>query len=276
MTTTKATTKAISLLLAVLFLIGLVPMTASAASIEDGSTSCTIQRVERNYFLWTTAGTALGASAAKYTTNDGIVGPAYCIDHGLNHASQALQITGKYTSNPMTAGAFANGYPQHDVSTFLGLYLASNPILSGLTESEYSYATQMAVWATLGQLAVEGTQFTSGRETIAQPTADTQQMRVFKAVQLILASAARWDRIYQTGMYIRTEENALGGNCSIPADMTLEYAADAEQFGFKREVIGGKTYFTKEYSHLTNSIPNSQFFERLRSHKLFLCDLLVI
>lgn len=247
MTTTKATTKAISLLLVVLFLIGLVPMTASAASIEDGSASCTVAAVQRNYFLWTTAGTALGASSAQYTTNDGIVGPAYCIDHGLNYASQTLPIEGKYTSSPPTAGAFANGYPQHDVSTFLGLYLASNPILSGLTEAEFSYATQLAIWATLGQLGVEGTAFTSGREIIAQPTADTQQMRVFRAVQLILAAAATWDRIYQTGMYIRTEEDALGGNCSIPADMTLEYAADAEQFGFKREVIGGKTYFTKEY-----------------------------
>ena len=95
MTTTNTRTKAVSLLLAVLFLIGLVPMTASAASIEDGSASCTVANVQRNFFLWTTAGTALGASATRYTTNDGIEGPAYCIDHGLNYASQTLPIEGK-------------------------------------------------------------------------------------------------------------------------------------------------------------------------------------
>ena len=72
-------------------------------------------------------------------------------------------------------------------------------------------------------------------------------MRVFRATQLILQAANGWDRVYQTGMYIRTEDDALGANISIPADMTLEYAADSEQYGIRREVINGKTYFTIEY-----------------------------
>ena len=48
-------------------------------------------------------------------------------------------------------------------------------------------------------------------------------------------------------MYIRTELDELGGNISVPADMTLEHAADQESYGFKREYINGTAYFTHEY-----------------------------
>ena len=92
-----------------------------------------------------------------------------------------------------------------------------------------------------------GTSFTAGSEFVAQPTGDAQQIRVFRAAQLILDSADEWDRIYHTGMYIRLEENELGGNISIPGDMTLEYAADSEQYGIRRENINGTSYITREY-----------------------------
>ena len=108
--------------------------------------------------------------------------------------------------------------------------------------------TQIAIWAALGQLAVDGTAFTSGREKIVQPTGDTQQMRVFHVVQLILDAAKNWDRIYQPGMYICAEDGKLGGNVSIPGDMTLEFAAENQQYGFRREVIGGVSYYTREYT----------------------------
>ena len=117
-----------------------------------------------------------------------------------------------------------------------------------MTEEEYACATQLAIWATLGQLGIEGTPFTSGREQIAQPTGDTQQMWVFRAVQLLLNVANSWTFVPQTGMYIRTDENRLGGNISVPADMTLEHAADQESYGFKREFINGTAYFTHEYT----------------------------
>jgi len=246
MTKTRPRTRVFALLLAVLTLFGILPMTASASTIADGSKTCTIALAERHYYLTTTAGTRLGASAYKYTTNDGLTGPAYCIDHGLNYSSHALEIRGAYTASPHTAAAFATGYPQHSLETFLGRY-PNDTLLNGLTEAEYGYATQLAVWATLGQLGVEGTKFTAGRETIAVPTGDAQKARVFHAIQLILNTAASWDRIYQTGMYIRLEENALGGNISIPGDMTLEFAADQEQYGIKREIINGKAYYTREY-----------------------------
>ena len=239
--------RALALFLAFTALLSLLTVGASASSIEDGSQTASMTLGHGQFYLKTTAGTSLGAWSYTYTTNDGLTGPAYCVDHGLHFTSRTLPIDGKYTTSPQTAGVYANGYPQHSLDTFLGLYLSDNPILSGLTESEYAYATQLAVWASLGQLGIEGTQFTSGREQIAQPTGDTQQMRVFRAIQLLLAVGATWTKIPQVGMYIRTEQNALGGNISIPADMTLEFAADNESFGFKREVIGGTSYYTREY-----------------------------
>ena len=221
MVNSRKGTKVISFLLAMILFLGVLPMPSHASSIGNGSRTATIASVERHYFLQTTAGTNLGASAYQYVTTDGLTGPGYCIDHGLGYASKPLPITGKYATSPSTAGAFANGYPQHSVDTFLGLYLDENPILAGLTAVEFGYATQLAVWATLGQLAIEGTEYTSGRETVAQPVGDAQKMRVFRSVQLILEAAALWDRIYQTGMYIRLQENVLGGDIVVPADMSL-------------------------------------------------------
>ena len=220
---------------------------AQASSIADGTKTCTVALGMRNNFLVTTAGTTLRAGDYTYTTNDGLTGPAYCIDHGLDYTDKVLPVVGKYNVSPATAGAFANGYPQHSVETFLGLYLERYPILAGLTKEEFSYASQVAIWSTLGQIGVEGTIYTAGREQLAQPTGDVQQMRIFEAVRRILVAAGVWDRVYQTGMYIRVDPNRLDGNVAIPADMTLEFAADNEQYGLKREVINGKSYFTKEY-----------------------------
>ena len=219
-----------ALILAVLTVFGFFPMmNANASTIADGSTTCDVVPInQRQFLLTTTAGKRLGAYAYRYTTNDGLSGSAYCIDHVLNMTQHTLEIRGEYNASPATAGAFANGYPQHSLETFLGRF-PGETMLNGLTEQEYMYATQIAVWATLGQLGIEGSSFTAGNETVAQPVGDAQQIRVFRAVQLILHSAEQWDRIYHTGMYIRLEENELGGNISIPGDMTLEYAADRQQ-----------------------------------------------
>lgn len=233
------------LFLSVIFSLFTVPTFAS--SIQDGATTATMSLGHRETILETSAGTRLRACAYNYTTDNGLSGTAYCIDHGLDFTSKTLPIDGKYLSSPVTAGVYANGYPSHSLSVFLGLFLPDNPILSGLTESEYQYATQLAIWASLGQLGIAGTNFTNGREYIEQPTGDTQQMRVFRAVQLLLWAGKRWDRVYQTGMYIRTEPDLLGGNVAIPADMTLDFAANQERYGFKRETINGTAYYTHEY-----------------------------
>ena len=135
MTRTKSGARWISLILAAVMLIGYFPIDANAATIADGSSTATIGPVERHYYLKTTAGTSLGASAYQYTTNDGVTGPAYCIDHGLGYASRALPITGKYTASPQTAGAFAGGYPQQNLETFLSRF-PNDSLLEGLTEQE--------------------------------------------------------------------------------------------------------------------------------------------
>lgn len=243
---TKLSVRLLAAALAVCALLGAISV-ASAASIADGSKTATISAGENQNYLPTAKGNFLKAAGYTYTTNDGLVGPAYCIDYGLMNTNKVLPITGKYTSHPATAGVFANGYPQHTLATFLELFLASNPVLEGLSEDEYMYATQVAVWASLGQLGVEGTAFTAGRNTIPQPSGDLRQMRVFRAVQLILFAAQSWTRVYQTGMYIRTEQSRLGGNITIPANMTLDAAAIAGLYGFKVEAIGGKSYYTREY-----------------------------
>ena len=81
MTIIKSPQRLTALVLVLVLLVGAFPFTASAASVAEGSQTATIAPVERHYFLTTTAGTSLGASAYQYTTNDGITGPAYCVNH---------------------------------------------------------------------------------------------------------------------------------------------------------------------------------------------------
>lgn len=133
---TKLKHRIVALALAVCSVLGMC-VTAEAASIADGSKTATISLEERHTYLTTTAGTALGATSYEYKTNDGLTGPAYCIDHGLAWTNKALPITGKYTTSPQTAGVFANGSPQHTLETFLELYEEQYPILASLTEDEY-------------------------------------------------------------------------------------------------------------------------------------------
>ena len=94
MTHTKSKTRWIAFVLAALMLIGLFPMSVFAASIADGSATATISLGNRNYYLKTTAGTSLGASAYQYTTNDGITGPAYCINHVRPEERRHLPLVG--------------------------------------------------------------------------------------------------------------------------------------------------------------------------------------
>lgn len=81
MTKTKSGTRVLSLLLALLMLTGLLPLPANAASIADGSTSCTVALGPGQFYLTTNFGTKLGAWAYTYTTNDGTSGAAFCINH---------------------------------------------------------------------------------------------------------------------------------------------------------------------------------------------------
>lgn len=249
----------LALLLVVATLFSTFAVTAQAASISDGSKSCTIGKRDRHTYLKTTAGTSLGGSGYTYKTNDGITGTAYCINWGLALTSKSLEITGRYTASPKTIGAFANGYPQRSVADFLNIYGEKYPAIQELTQDEYLYATQAAIWATLGQIAVQGTAFTKGRATIAKPTGGTaQQLRVFTVIEIILHNANGWTKPLYTGMYVSSTENTLAPNVELPADFTLENAADAGEYGIEMETIDGTDYFTRTFSiaSATSTWPN--------------------
>ena len=103
--------RVLALLLALTSLLSLLSVGASASSIEDGSRTATMTLGKGQFYLRTTAGTTLGAWGYTYTTDDGLTGPAYCVNHGLHFTNRTLPIEGKYTTSPQTAGVYANGYP---------------------------------------------------------------------------------------------------------------------------------------------------------------------
>ena len=143
------TKKLINRILSVVFIISSIVSTGSiplqAASISDGnSKTVTIEMGTRYTYLESTAGVALGGEAWTYLTNDGISGPAYCINHGLSGVPSGKELTigGPFTSSPQTAGAFANGFPQRSLEDFVAINISEYPELAGLTESEYAYGTR--------------------------------------------------------------------------------------------------------------------------------------
>ncbi len=256
----------IAITLVMSLIISLVP-TALAKSISDGGSS-TVKVVGGTYkrLMETTDGNKIGARAWTYTTNDGIEGPAYCVNHGLSPASSTrrLAITGLFTSSPQTAGAFANGYPQRSLADFKEIYLPDNPILENLTEEEFAHATQFAVWATLGQLAIEGTPFDqNGRETIPAKSGEGQEARIYRAIQIILDSAQWWDGIAQPGMTVRLEMDELGGNLNIEMSNGIEEAANQGAYGIRRETINGVEYYTRSFvaASVTSTWKNDYFIE---------------
>lgn len=107
--------------------------------------------------------------------------------------TKRLQITGRYDRNPQTMGAFANGYPQRTLDQFKSLHPEIQGI-ANLTQDEYAYATQLAIWATCGQLSVPGTNFSSGRAALVKPTSDAQKIRVYESVVAILKLAQGWTK----------------------------------------------------------------------------------
>ena len=163
----KHANRILSLLLAVVTLFSLVSTPAMAAvvpsqnkSLGDGSSNVTIKQGSYIKILSKSTGGTVGGSGWTYTSNDGITGPAYCVNWGLSAVSPSkkLEITGRYDRSPKTMGAFANGYPQRTLEQFKSLHPGIQGI-GNLTENEYAYATQLAIWATCGQLAVPGTAF---------------------------------------------------------------------------------------------------------------------
>ena len=178
-------------ILVLVLALGVMPQMAFAESIEDygGNVNVMIRsQPPHEYLDVNRGGTTIPLSGRiwSYITADGkMEGPAYCIKHGSGYPNGYLPVnTSPYTANPAMTAAFASGYPIVSLADFT----ASFSDVAGLTEDEYGYATQLAVWAALGQLAVEGTTFTSGAETVIQPSAP-EKLRVFNAVKHILSSS---------------------------------------------------------------------------------------
>ena len=249
----KWKSRTLSLLLALITVLSLgVPALAAdeptdiKSSLAEGSTSVTIAKGTNLNVLKKSTGGTIGGSAWTYTSNGGVTGPAFCINWGLDMVSPSkrLEITGRYDRSPKTMGAFANGYPQRTLEQFKELH-PDIPGIENLTETEYAYATQIAIWATCGQLAVPGTAFDEGRASLVEPTSDAQEIRVYQSVVEILRLANGWTKQLYTGLYFHMEEDRLGSVIEINNEDGLARAAAENQNGLRKETINGKDYYTR-------------------------------
>ena len=233
------------MLLVVATLFSLLAVPANAASLKD-SGSVTLQHLGRDEFLSKSSGGSLGGGHWSYTSSKGLTGTAYCVNWGLSAVSPSKALTlQEYNRNPKTMGAFANGYPQRTLEQFKELHTGDVRGIAGLTETEYQYATQVAVWATCGQLSVPGTAFSAGRAALVEPTSDAQKIRIFDSVKAILRLANGWTQYLYTGMYLRAEEDQDVRGVDILNEDGLEGAAEEGTDGIKKETIGGREYYTR-------------------------------
>ena len=142
-------------------------------------------------------------------------------------------------------GVFAGGYPNRTLEQFKELHQDDVRGVNALTEDEYKYATQLAIWASCGQLAIPGTSFTAGRDTLAEPTADAQKIRIFDSAKAIVKLAQHWTQPLHTGLSLRAEENKDIRGIEVVNEFGLEGAAEDGTDGIKLERINGKEYYTR-------------------------------
>ena len=235
----------IALIMAAITVFGMLAVPASAASLTT-SGSVTIQQAGYGSYLGKSTGGTIGGGYWKYTSNTGATGTAYCVNWGLKGVSPSKSLTiQEYNRSPKTMGAFANGYPHRTLAQVKELHQDNVRGINSLTEDEYKYATQLAVWATCGQLAVPGTSFSAGRATLTAPTSDAQKIRVFDSVKAILQLANGWTKNLYTGMYLRADENRDVRGVEVVHERGLAGAAENNAEGIKKETINGKEYFTR-------------------------------
>ncbi|MBO5020277.1 MAG: thioester domain-containing protein, partial [Clostridia bacterium] len=257
--------KLISLLLLVSMIFSMF-VTANAETISDGKAkTVTITMNEKFSIMSTTDGVKLNGYAWSYKTDTGIEGPAYCINFGLKNPpnNKKLTIGGKYTATPPTIGAFAGGYPQRSLEDFIRLYTPESPVLANLTREEYASATQIAIWATLGQVGVHGTAFTSGRAILEEPTSNLSQIRVYEAIKIILFNASFWDAPLESGMHIRLGRYEPGNVLNIEHKSGISGAEQDGAYGIKKETINGIEYYTRELvaASATSTFKNDYFID---------------
>ena len=243
--------RVLAFLLAVITLLSVIPIApVNAETLSDGKAkTVTIALNESFHILETKGGTRLQGHSWTYTTDNGITGPAYCINWGLKRpaTNKKIAISGKYTATPQTLGAFSNGYPQRSLEDFIKINKNDHPILIGLTKEEYASATQIAVWTTLGQLAIDGTEYTSGRDSLVIPTTDPSQLRTYEALMVILYNASFWTKPLKSGMHIRLGRKEPGNVLNIEDAYGLAGAEQNGSYGIRRESINGVEYYTRTF-----------------------------
>ena len=242
----KLSTRLIAMLLVVATLVGLLAVPASAAGTLNDSGSVKITQAGFGNYLSKKSGGTIGGGYWQYTSDDGLMGSAYCVNWGLAGVSPSKSlIIQPYNRSPQTMGAFANGYPARTLDQFKQLHKDDVRGIANLTETEYKYATQVAVWATCGQISIPGTTFTAGRTSVVEPTADAQQIRIFDSVKGILEHAGEWTKHLYTGLYLRTEADRDVRGVEIVNKHGLAGAAIDGKDGIKKETINGVEYYTR-------------------------------
>jgi len=242
----------LALLLAAAAMFNLLILPASAesptaqASLENASTASLVyDRSENLHILNKSTGGTFGGCAWVYTTDTGVTGPGYCVNYNLTGAPNKVMPVEKFSGSPKTMGAFANGYPQRTLEQFKELHKDDVRGIDALTELEYAYATQVAVWSTCGQVSVPGTSFTAGSAAVVVPTSDAQQIRVYDSVKAILSNCGHWTKQIYTGMYIRGDKEEDMRVVEVTnKDGLLGAARDGED-GIKQETINGTEYYTR-------------------------------
>ena len=237
-------------LLVLVMLLPLVPTSFAAPLSSYGDSVNIMIRSEEphSYLDVNRAGSMIPLSARvwSYITADGLTqGPAYCVEHGEGYPNGYITVDlTPYTQNPTMMAAFSSGHPFVSLEDFK----SAHSDMAALTHDEYGYATQLAVWAALDQLSVEGTTFTRGAETVTEPTGDSNKLRIFNALKYILAGANAGGNSNVTGLHIRASETELGDTVDLGSAMSLSTAAEENSFGIQKETIGGVEYATREFT----------------------------
>ncbi len=202
--------RCLAMLLVLAALAGLLALPAGAEEPPASATLAGASTVKLKYnstglrILHKSTGGTYGGGCYTYTANTGLQGPGYCVNYDLHGVSSSKSLPiHKYDRNPKTMGAITNGFPQRTLEQFKSLHPDDIRGIDALTLDEYAYATQVAVWASCGQIAVPGTSFTAGRTSIVEPTSDAQQIRVFDSVKAILKLSEGWTKQIYSGVYLR-------------------------------------------------------------------------
>lgn len=222
-----------------------------AAALSGGdSVTLIFDEDKQNYLREKKGGTWVSLPIHEcYAEEQGEKLLSYCMDHGKHGIHEVAPSTNRhtyildsdtgYTQNPKAVGVIMRGSGWLTLQSFLNQFPS---VPRDLTEDEYRYATQTAIWAALGQLSVSGTAFTSGNEVQVSSSYGTEGARVMAAVKALLSYANTINHNYYVGMYLQhgashdqtgvIDWSPTGGGSDLNAEDT--------------ETHDGEEYYTQE------------------------------